>query len=201
MRNCRIEVDVGRGRVPAPRDGRRIIDLYGGHAVAALGYAHPALLAALEAAGENMYFQSNAVALDVRARAATRLVAFARPGLDTRVLRQQRRRGQRERAALACRITGRAQVVAIEHSFHGRTAAAAAVTWGAAKKWYGFPRAPFDVEFIPRGDHGADGRALIDDETAAVIIEPVQGVAGAFDLGSRVSRGASRALQRDMARC
>jgi acetylornithine/succinyldiaminopimelate/putrescine aminotransferase len=56
------------------------------------------------------------------------------------------------------------------------------VTWGAAKKWYGFPQMPFDVEFVPRGDLEAIAR-IVGTDTAAVIAEPVQGVAGAVDLG------------------
>ncbi len=55
------------------RDGRRILDLYGGHAVAALGYSHPTLLAALEGQARSLIFQSNAVPLAVRGRAATKL--------------------------------------------------------------------------------------------------------------------------------
>jgi acetylornithine/succinyldiaminopimelate/putrescine aminotransferase len=81
---------------------------------------------------------------------------------------------------IACRLTGRSKVVALEQGFHGRTAAAAAVTWGS-QGWYGFPRQPFDVEFIPRDDAAAAARA-IDASTAAVIFEPVQGVGGAYDL-------------------
>jgi acetylornithine/succinyldiaminopimelate/putrescine aminotransferase len=81
---------------------------------------------------------------------------------------------------LAFKVTGRTKVVAMEHSFHGRTAAAAAVTYGAAKTWYGFPRAAFDVVFVPRNDAAALA-AAVDSSTAAVIIEPVQGLAGAFD--------------------
>ena len=50
---------------------------------------------------------------------------------------------------LAFRMTGRPHVAAIEGGFHGRTAGAGAVTWGAAQKWYSFPRAPFDVSFHP----------------------------------------------------
>jgi acetylornithine/succinyldiaminopimelate/putrescine aminotransferase len=83
---------------------------------------------------------------------------------------------------LALRITGRRKVVAVEGSFHGRTAAAGAVTWGAASKWYGFPREPFDVEFLPRRDLAALAR-IVDRDVAAVIAEPVQGVAGAVELG------------------
>ena len=80
-------------------DGERILDLYGGHAVAALGYGHPALVAAIKHQSESLLFQSNAVALEVRARAAERLVEVGAEGPGSRVLRQLRRRGQRERTA------------------------------------------------------------------------------------------------------
>ncbi|NJD31763.1 MAG: aspartate aminotransferase family protein [Gammaproteobacteria bacterium] len=165
------------------RDGRRILDLYGGHAVAALGYSHPRWLAALEAQAKSLLFQSNAVPLEVRSRAAMRLSHFAGLGLNTVFFVNTGAEANENALKLALRITGRRKVVAIEGSFHGRTAAAGAVTWGAAKKWYGFPQAPFDVEFIPRGDLGAITRAVGPD-TAAVIVEPVQGVAGAVDLGA-----------------
>ncbi|MCB1844836.1 MAG: aminotransferase class III-fold pyridoxal phosphate-dependent enzyme, partial [Halioglobus sp.] len=52
------------------RDGRQILDLYGGHAVAALGYSHPRLLRAIEEQTRRLLFQSNAVALEIRAEAA-----------------------------------------------------------------------------------------------------------------------------------
>jgi acetylornithine/succinyldiaminopimelate/putrescine aminotransferase len=78
-------------------------------------------------------------------------------------------------------MTGGTEIVAVEGSFHGRTAAAGAVTWGAQKKWYGFPDTPFAVRFIKPTDIDKLG-TLIGDNTAAVIVEPVQGVAGAVDM-------------------
>jgi len=164
------------------RDGRRILDLYGGHAVAALGYSHPKLLAALEGQARSLIFQSNAVPLEVRARAATKLTKFAGLGLNTAFFVSTGAEANENALKLALKITGRRKVVAVEGSFHGRTAAAGAVTWGAAQKWYGFPNAPFDVEFVPKGEAAAIPR-LIGTDTAAVIVEPVQGVAGAVDLG------------------
>jgi acetylornithine/succinyldiaminopimelate/putrescine aminotransferase len=164
------------------RSGRKVLDLYGGHAVAALGYGHPRWLATLEAQARSLPFQSNAVALEVRARAATRLSRFAGLGLNTVFFVNTGAEANENALKLALRHTSRRKVVAVEGSFHGRTAAAGAVTWGAAKKWYGFPQTPFDVEFIPRDDLAAIGRAVGSD-TAAVIVEPVQGVAGAVDLG------------------
>ncbi len=160
---------------------RRIIDFYGGHAVAGLGYAHPDVLRTLEAQARKLFFQSNAVALDVREEAARRLAEFAPPGLDHVFFANSGAEANENALRLACRATGRAKILAIEHGFHGRTAAAAAVTWSAAGKWYGFPHTPFDVAFIPRNDAAAAAR-MIDETVAGVILEPVQGQAGAFDL-------------------
>jgi acetylornithine/succinyldiaminopimelate/putrescine aminotransferase len=164
------------------REGRRILDLYGGHAVAALGYSHPRLLAALEGQAHALIFQSNAVPLAVRARAATKLTKFTGLGLNTAFFISTGAEANENAMKLAFKITGRRKIVAVEGSFHGRTAAAGAVTWGAMQKWYGFPNAPFDVEFIPKGEFAAIPR-VVGTDTAAVIVEPVQGVAGAVDLG------------------
>src|SRR5579862_3571094 len=58
--------------------GERVLDLYGGHAVAGLGYDHPGFTAALAAQAQLCNFQTNAVAMQVRERAAARLVRFSR---------------------------------------------------------------------------------------------------------------------------
>lgn len=161
-------------------DGRRILDLYGGHAVAALGYGHPALVEAVTAQASKLLFQSNAVALEVRASAAEKLIRVAPPGLTRAFFVNSGAEANENALRMACTVTHRNKVLAITQGFHGRTAAAAAVTWNSGK-WYGFPRLPFDVDFIPRDDVAA-ARRMIDREVAAVIVEPVQGVAGAYDL-------------------
>jgi acetylornithine/succinyldiaminopimelate/putrescine aminotransferase len=176
-----LDITQASGVYLHTNDGRRILDLYGGHAVAALGYAHPRWLAALDSQARALAFQSNAVALPVRERAAARLAAFCGLGLDTVFFVNSGAEANENALKLALSISGRREVVAIEGAFHGRTAAAGAVTWGARAGWYGFPDTPFDVRFIPRGDLGAIEQ-LVTDATAAVIVEPVQGVAGAVDL-------------------
>jgi acetylornithine/N-succinyldiaminopimelate aminotransferase len=175
--------------------GRRIIDFYGGHAVAGLGYGHPDVVRTLEAQARKLFFQSNAVALEVREEAAQRLVGFAPEGLDLVFFANSGAEANENALRLACRVTGRGRILAIEHGFHGRTAAAAAVTWSAVGKWYGFPRTPFDVGFIPRNDIPA-AAAMIDDSVAAVIVEPVQGQAGAFDLDPEFLRSLAAACRR-----
>lgn len=164
------------------RDRRQVLDLYGGHAVAALGYGHPRWVAALEAQARSVQFQTNAVPMAVRERAAARLVRFAALGLDTVFFVNSGAEANENALKIALRMTGRAQVAAIEHGFHGRTAAAGAVTHGALARWYGFPRAPFDVSFIPRREPAAIADHVTE-KTAAVIVEPIQGLAGAYDLG------------------
>jgi acetylornithine/succinyldiaminopimelate/putrescine aminotransferase len=63
------------------------------------------------------------------------------------------------------------------------------------KTWYGFPRTPFDVAFVPRNDTAALDDA-VDSSTAAVIIEPVQGLAGAFDFAPEFLRACRAACDR-----
>ncbi|MEA2559136.1 MAG: acetylornithine/N-succinyldiaminopimelate aminotransferase [Acidobacteriota bacterium] len=175
-----IEPVRGEGALLYTRDGRELIDFYGGHAVALLGYGHPRLLAALAEQAKTLFFQSNVVPLEVRARAARRLVEWGPEGLNHAFLVNSGAEANENALRLAFRHTGRSRVVAVEGAFHGRTAAAAAVTWGSAK-WYGFPQAPFEVTWVPRGDLDALQAAL--EGAAALIVEPIQGQAGAYDLG------------------
>ncbi|HJP05198.1 MAG: aminotransferase class III-fold pyridoxal phosphate-dependent enzyme [Gammaproteobacteria bacterium] len=163
------------------RDGRQLLDFYGGHAVASLGYAHPDVLETLNKQAAQLFFQSNAVALEVRATAARKLAEFAPAGLERVFFVNSGAEANENAFRIALKKTGRSKILAVEHSFHGRTAAAGALTWGAREKWYGFPRTPFDVDFIPRDESDA-AQAMVDSDTAAVVIELVQGMAGAYDL-------------------
>ena len=164
--------------------GERILDLYGGHAVVALGYGHSGWTQALAQQARTCNFQTNAVRMQVRARAAERLVHFSRLDFRSVFFVNSGAEANENALRLAFRCNpGRSHVAAIEGAFHGRTAAAGALTWSAEQKWYSFPRTPFDVSFIPRGDLNAIAEQVTD-RTAAVIVEPVQGLAGAIDLGA-----------------
>jgi acetylornithine/N-succinyldiaminopimelate aminotransferase len=177
-----LEVVSAEGVWLRNKIGERILDLYGGHAVASLGYAHPGWTAALTKQAQSCNFQTNAVPMEVRVRAAERLVRFSKLDFTTVFFVNSGAEANENAMKLAFRMTGRAHIAAVEGSFHGRTAAAGAVTWGAAQKWYSFPRAPFDVSFMARGNID-DIKNHVTDKTAAVIVEPVQGLAGAVDLG------------------
>ncbi len=190
-----VEPVSGKGAWLQCADGRRLLDLYGGHAVCALGYGHPRVLEALRRQAGELMFTSNVSALRVRALAADKLAEFAPDGLDCVFFVNSGAEANENALRLACRLTGRTRVVALEHGFHGRSAAAAAVTWRARERWYGFPRTPFDVVFVSRDD-AARATAAIDEETAAVIIEPIQGIAGAYPLKSDYVRSLRVACDR-----
>jgi acetylornithine/N-succinyldiaminopimelate aminotransferase len=179
-----LEVVSAEGVWLTTRDGRKVLDLYGGHAVAALGYRHAGWMQALARQSAEVSFQTNAIPMDVRARAAQRLLRFANLPLDSVFFVNSGAEANENALKMAFKMRpGRTHVAATEMSFHGRTAACATVTHGAAAKWYHLPRTPFDVSFMSRTDI-ASAVQHITDNTAAVIIEPVQGVGGAFDFGT-----------------
>ncbi len=163
-------------------EGRRVLDMYGGHAVAALGYGHKGWTDALITQAQAVNFQTNAVPMDVRLRAAERLVKFSGLPFERVFFVNSGAEANENALKMAFTVTGRSEVIALEQGWHGRTPGAAAITWGAMEKWYGYPRTPFDVQFISRQDTA--GLAAITEKTAAVFVEPVQGVGGAFDIGT-----------------
>jgi len=175
-----FEVLSASGCVLHSRDGRRIIDYYGGHAVAALGYGHPRWLSALQKQAAEVLFQTNAIPMSIRERAAKRLVEFSQLPLNKVFFINSGAEANENALRIAFRLTQRSTAVRVEHGWHGRMAACGAVTTGA-EKWYGFPHKPFDVRVVSRTDREA-ACAGITEDTACVIVEPVQGLAGAFEL-------------------
>jgi len=172
-----LEVVRAEGATLYAADGREVLDFYGGHAVCTLGYGHPALSAAISKQAGELLFQSNLVDVPVRRQAAERLAALAPPGLDQVFFVNSGAEANENALRLAFRATRRRKVVALDGAFHGRTAAAAACTAGSAR-WYGFPRLPFEVVRVPPGRPELLAGA-VDEDVAAVILEPVMGVAGA----------------------
>jgi acetylornithine/N-succinyldiaminopimelate aminotransferase len=192
-----VQTDVsperGEGVYVWDEQGRRYLDCYGGHAVALLGYAHPELCRTLDAQARRLFFQSNLFDLEVRRRAAARLVRFGPEGLTKAFFVNSGAEANENALRIAFLANKRPRVVCVEGGFHGRTAAAGAVTAGNA--WYAFPEKPFAVTTVPFDDAAAID-AAIDASVAAVIFEPVQGMAGARPLSAEFLRAARAACDR-----
>lgn len=157
------------------RDGRRVLDLYGGHCVNTLGGSSTVVERAILAQWERVSFVTNL--LDHAPRHEF-LAAFGAllPDGDWRVFLSNSGAEANECALKASlSATGRRAVVCFAGAFHGRTAAAAAVSDKASMQ---FPSAPFEVRRLPWGELDRARRALAAEDVGAVILEPIQSLAG-----------------------
>lgn len=174
----------GEGAHVWDADGREYVDLLGGIAVNALGHAHPRLVAAVTEQLQTLGHISNFFASEPQIRLAERLgdllsgpaVEAGHGRLETHVFFTNSGAEANEAAFKLTRRTGRTRIVAAAGSFHGRTMGALALTSKLAYR-EPFEPLPGDVVFVPYGDAAAL-EAAVDDATAAVLVEPVQGEAG-----------------------
>ncbi len=153
---------------------KRYLDLLGGIAVNSLGHAHPALVEAVTTQLQTLGHVSNFFATEPQVRLAEKLLAQL--GTSGKVFFTNSGAEANEAAFKLTRRTGRTHVVATEGAFHGRTMGALALTSKAAYR-EPFEPLPGNVTFVPYGDAEALASAVTD-ETAAVILEPLQGEAG-----------------------
>jgi acetylornithine/N-succinyldiaminopimelate aminotransferase len=179
----------GKGAHVWDEDGREYVDLLGGIAVNALGHAHPAVVEAVTRQLSTLGHVSNFFATEPQISLAERLLGLTFPpqageaalgqgptGGHGKVFFTNSGAEANEAALKLTRRTGRTHLVAAEGSFHGRTMGALALTAKAAYR-EPFEPLPGHVTFVPYGDSAALA-AAVTDETAAVVLEPVQGEAG-----------------------
>lgn len=166
----------GAGAEVWDADGRRYLDLLAGIAVNALGHAHPAVVAAVSGQIATLGHTSNLYMSERPIELAERLLDLLGATGSGRVLLCNSGAEAVETAFKIARRTGRPKIIAAEQAFHGRTMGALALTGQPAK------RAPFEpmppgVVHVPFGDAAALD-AAVDEDTAAVVLEPILGEAG-----------------------
>ena len=155
-------------------EGNAYLDLLSGIAVNALGHAHPDVVAAVHGQLSTLGHVSNFFASEPQIALAERLVEMI--GAPAKVFFSNSGAEANEAAFKLSRRTGRTHVVAAEGGFHGRTMGALALTSKAAYREPFLPL-PGEVTFVPYGDSQALAAAVTAD-TAAVVLEPIQGEAG-----------------------
>ncbi|MGH4025991.1 MAG: acetylornithine transaminase [Pseudonocardiaceae bacterium] len=157
-------------------DGRRYLDLLGGIAVNALGHAHPAVVRAVTEQIGTLGHVSNFYITEPVLTLAETLLDLLGATESGRVLFCNSGAEANEAAFKIARLTGRPKIVSAHGAFHGRTMGALALT-GQPPKREPFEPMPPGVEFVPYGDAAALGSA-VDERTAAVFLEPIQGESG-----------------------
>jgi acetylornithine/N-succinyldiaminopimelate aminotransferase len=169
----------GEGAHVWDADGKEYVDLLGGIAVNALGHAHPALVSAVTEQLQTLGHVSNFFATEPQIILAEKLLSLVEPVATSaagKVFFTNSGAEANEAAFKLSRRTGRTHVVAAEGGFHGRTMGALALTSKAAYR-EPFEPLPGEVTFVPYGDAAALADAVTD-ETAAILLEPLQGEAG-----------------------
>ena len=178
----------GEGPYVWDAEGTRYLDFYGGHCVSLLGHCHPRVVEAVQAQAEQLIFYSNVAHSPVRARAAQRLAGLAPDGLGNVFFANSGSEANETALKLARKHTGRSGVVAMEEGWHGRTLGSLATTHDETY------RAPYtdvlpETTWVPGGDLDAAEAALASEEIAAVILEPIQSIAGMRELSPEYVQG------------
>ncbi|MEU7115853.1 acetylornithine transaminase [Streptomyces sp. NPDC046182] len=166
----------GEGSTVWDESGRAYTDFTGGIAVTTLGHAHPAVVSAVTAQIGRLAHVSNLFVSEPPVALAERLLALLGGREGGRVFFANSGTEAVEAAFKIARRTGRPHLVAARGGFHGRTLGALALTSQPAKRAPFLPL-PGDVSHVPFGDVEAL-RAAVTEDTAAVVLEPVQGEAG-----------------------
>ncbi len=176
-----LELSRGEGCRVWDANGREYLDMYGGHAVASLGHAHPVWAEAIAAQARSLTFYSNVADLAVRRDFAKRLVERVGVGMVGVFFSNSGAEANENALTLARTVTGRKTVVSVEGGFHGRTLLLSAI--GGIEGYRKRAAAGGESLFLHRRELPFDDidapDAIVDEDVAAVIVEPVQGIAGA----------------------
>jgi len=157
-------------------DGDKYLDLYGGHAVAGTGHCHPHVVNALRTQAGELLFYSNLVYSSARARAAEKLVSIAPHSLTKSFFCNSGTEANENAMRMARMATGREQIITFSGGFHGRTADAISATFLGKYRELGKPNVPGHLE----AEFGNidSVRALANENVAAIMLEPIQSMAG-----------------------
>lgn len=171
-----IAVERGRGAWIWTSDGEKYLDLYGGHAVCATGHSHPKVVEAIKEQAEKVLFYSNLVYSEIRAKAAEKLVSIAPDSITKAFFCNSGTEANENAMRMARFATKREKVITFSGGFHGRTADAISATFLGKYREIGKPNVPGHVcaEF----GNLESVRELADKETAAIMLEPIQSMAG-----------------------
>lgn len=184
-----LHLVAGQGARVTDAGGREYWDFYGGHAVALLGHAHPDVTQAISRQAATLAFYSNAAPLDVRSEAAERLAEFAPAPLKRVFFCNSGTEANEHALQIAIRKTGRRRIAALTGAFHGRTLLSVSAT--ADSKLH----QPLDGLLAPtirlRPNEIEDLEQLTE-LVAAVIVEPIQSLAGVIELSASYLRALRR---------
>ena len=171
-----ISVERGSGAWVWTSEGEKYLDLYGGHAVCATGHSHPHVVKAIQKQAGKVLFYSNLVYSGIRAKAAEKLVSVAPDSLTKAFFCNSGTEANENAMRMARMATGREKVITFTGGFHGRTADSISATFLGKYREIGKPNVPGHVSAVFGNIESV--KAVADRETAAIMLEPIQSMAG-----------------------
>ncbi len=175
-------------------DGREFIDCMAGHGVVNIGHAHPAVVSAIAEQAGRLAICPNGFYNDRRAELFDALVRIAPTGLERVFLANSGTEAVEGAMKFARVATGRTRILAAMRGYHGRTMGALSATWNKAYRQPVAPLVP-DVEFVPYNRMEPLEKA-VDGDTAAVLLEAVQGEGGVIPGDGEYLRAAQALCRR-----
>ncbi|HJV23237.1 MAG TPA: aspartate aminotransferase family protein [Holophagaceae bacterium] len=170
-----FEMASAAGEVIQDTEGKAWLDFYGGHCVASTGHCHPVVVEAIRAQAGRLLFYSTAGKVAIREQAAEALVGFA-AGMASVFFCNSGAEANESALKLALQLTGRKRLAAVQGGWHGRSLLALSVT-DDAPLHQGLESVLNHARMLPFGDQAA--LETVDfSELAAVILEPIQSMAG-----------------------
>lgn len=172
----------GKGSYVWDDKGSKYLDFYGGHAVALAGHCHPDIVKAVSKQMKSLIFYSNVVYNQQRAQAARNLVSVAGKTFSSVFFCNSGSEANETALKLAKKYTGKDEIISFSHSFHGRTLGSLSITgFDSYKKNVGSLMS--NVKFATLGNIQSV-KKIISPQTAAIILEPIQSIAGVFEAGA-----------------
>ena len=172
-----ITIVKGKGALLWDKEGKEYIDFMGGYGVSIIGHCHPRVVNAIKEQCEKLITCHGSLYNDKRAEFLEKIVNITPKTLEKAFLCNSGAESVECALKLALKYTGKTEVVAMKRGYHGKTLGALSATWNMKY------RKPFrqvihpNVKFVPFGDAEAL-REIVSNNTAAVIVEPIQGEGG-----------------------
>jgi len=171
-----LVIERGKGAILWDKSGREYIDCWSAYGVALVGHCHPKVVEAIKRQAETLHSCHNSIYTEARSEFLKKLMALTPHGLKRAFMSNSGTESVETALKMARRFTGKTDIIAFVGAFHGKTMGALSATWNPKYRANFEPLVP-GFKHVPYGKTEPVAEAITEN-TAAVIVEPIQGESG-----------------------
>jgi len=171
-----LVIERGKGAILWDKSGREYIDCWSAYGVALVGHCHPKVVEAIKRQVEVLHSCHNSVYTEARSEFLKKFMAITPNGLKRAFMSNSGTESVETALKMARRFTGKTDIIAFVGAFHGKTMGALSATWNPKYRANFEPLVP-GFKHVPYGKTEPVAEAITEN-TAAIIVEPVQGESG-----------------------